>query len=76
MSGFLGEQGGTRICGEAYMGYVAAENPRTTPLTEKGAIYGRTAQGIGCLQWATRQLVRTAERDLVHACHETFQERQ
>jgi hypothetical protein len=42
MSGFFDEQGGTRICGEADMGYVAVENPRTTPLTEKRAIYGWT----------------------------------
>jgi hypothetical protein len=40
MSGFYDEQGGTRVCGEAYMWYVAAENPRTTPLIEKRAIYG------------------------------------
>ncbi|MDY6953174.1 MAG: hypothetical protein SWE60_16830 [Thermodesulfobacteriota bacterium] len=42
MSGFLDEQGGTRVYGEAYMWYVAAENPRTTPLIEKRAIYGWT----------------------------------
>jgi hypothetical protein len=42
MSGFYDEQGGTKVCGEAYMGYVAAENPRTTPLIEKRAIYGWT----------------------------------
>jgi hypothetical protein len=40
MSGFYDEQGGTRVCGEAYMWYVAAENPRTTLLIEKRAIYG------------------------------------
>jgi hypothetical protein len=40
MSGFLDEQGRTRVCGEAYMWYVAAENPRRTPLIEKRAIYG------------------------------------
>jgi len=42
MSSFFDEQGGTRVCGEAYRGYVAAENPRTTPLIEKRAIYGWT----------------------------------
>jgi hypothetical protein len=40
MSGFFDEQGGTRVCGKTHMGYVAAENPQTTPLTEKRAIYG------------------------------------
>ena len=40
-SGF-DEQGGTRVCGEAYMVCVAAENPQTTPLIEKRAIYGWT----------------------------------
>jgi hypothetical protein len=46
MGVFFDEQGGTRVCGEAYMGYVAAENPRTTPLTEKKAIYGWTLSRV------------------------------
>jgi hypothetical protein len=40
MSGFFDEQGHTRVCGEAYMWYVAAENLRRTPLIGKRAIYG------------------------------------
>jgi len=44
MSSFDDEQGGTRVGGEAYVGYVAAENPRTTPLIEKRAIYGWTLE--------------------------------
>ena len=40
MSSFFDEEGGTRVYGEAYMGYVAAENPRTMLLIEERAIYG------------------------------------
>jgi hypothetical protein len=34
-------QGRTRVCGEAYLPYAAAGNPRRTPLRGKRAIYGR-----------------------------------
>ena len=48
MNSFFDEQGRTRVCGEAYMRYVAAgavfkaaaANPRRTPLIEERAIYG------------------------------------
>jgi len=51
MSSFFDEQGGTRVCGEAYMGYVAAGDPRTTPLIEKGAIYGWTPSKTTGRDW-------------------------
>jgi hypothetical protein len=40
MSGFFDEQGGTRVCGEPYMGCVAADNrgqrrsPKKEPLMD------------------------------------------
>jgi hypothetical protein len=40
MSNFFDEQGRTRVYGEAYMMYVAAQKPRRTPLRRKRAIYG------------------------------------
>jgi hypothetical protein len=42
MTNFFDEQGRTRVYGQAYMMYVAAENPRRTPLIGKRAIYGWT----------------------------------
>jgi len=36
MSSFDDEQGGTRVGGEVRLRRIAAENPRTTPLIEKG----------------------------------------
>ena len=38
MSNFFDEQGRTRVSAEAYMMYVAGENPRRTPLIGKRAI--------------------------------------
>jgi hypothetical protein len=46
MSNFFDEQGRTRVYGEAYMMYVAAENPRRTPLIGKRAIYGWTLSAL------------------------------
>jgi hypothetical protein len=40
MSNFIDEQGRTRVCAEAYVEYIAGENPRRTPLIGKRAISG------------------------------------
>ena len=40
MSILCSEQGRTRVDAEAYISYVAGENPRRTPLRGKRAIYG------------------------------------
>ena len=42
MSNFCPDQGRTRVCGEAYLLYAAAGNPRRTPSRAKRAIYGWT----------------------------------
>jgi len=52
MSNFFDEQGHTRVCGEAYMWYVAAENPRRTLLIGKRAIYGWELDNIRMLRMA------------------------
>ena len=40
MSNFCPDQGRTRVYGEAYSLYAAAENPRRTQIRAKRAIYG------------------------------------
>ncbi len=40
MSNFCPDQGHTRVYGEAYSQYAAAENPRRTQIRAKKAIYG------------------------------------
>jgi len=57
MSNVFDEQGHTRVCGEAYMWYVAAENLRRTLLIGKRAIYGwelarhNTSEVVSLQKW-------------------------
>jgi len=44
--GGFDEQGGTRVRGEVLLRRIAADNPRTTPLIEKRAIYGWTLASL------------------------------
>jgi hypothetical protein len=52
MSNFCPDQGRTRVCGKAYVLYVATGNPRRTLNRAKRAIYGWTLTKFRSL-WLT-----------------------